>query len=52
MGSAIETIEETIDYLNKKGEKVWSYKGKVVQAIFCKTFSFSFAKVCKEDSCT
>ena len=30
MGSVTETIEETIDYLNAKGEKVWFSKGSFI----------------------
>lgn len=48
MGSGMETIEETIDYLNKKGEKVGLIKVRLFRPFSVKDFVNSIPKTVKK----
>ena len=52
MGSVIETIEETIDYLTSKGEKVGLIKVRLYRPFSQKHFLEVLPKSVKEDSCS
>ncbi|HAZ22248.1 MAG TPA: pyruvate:ferredoxin (flavodoxin) oxidoreductase [Firmicutes bacterium] len=47
MGSACETIEETVNYLNKKGEKVGLIKVRLYRPFSAEHFIAALPKTCK-----
>ena len=50
MGSATETIEETINYLNSRGEKVGRGKSDAFPSVFTQRFPWSDSGKREKDS--